>query len=208
MYDLGRPLDNDTKELCRFFGYRDYRQLNPILRELIQAGKIIVTDDGKLTNDRFKKELDAAHQRIENAQKGGKGKAEKRERKLLNRYQRATSGRSQDPSIEEKQSLNPCSPSPSIEKEKKKYAFRGKIIRLTEADFDTWRRNYSHITDLRGWLQKKDDWLAAIPKEKLGNWFQRTSTHLASENEKAARQSVSTDREAEAHAAGHLSSPL
>ena len=128
MYDLGHPLDNDTKDLCRFLRYRDYRQLNPVLKELIEAGKIIVTDDGKLTNERFEREVEAANRHIENSRKGGHAKAKKARKKVTKPVpegdQRATSGRSQDPSFVEKQPLNPCPPSPSPSPSKRKNLLR------------------------------------------------------------------------------------
>ena len=39
MYDLGRPLDYDPKELCRFLRYRDRRQLNPRRPSHPRAGR-------------------------------------------------------------------------------------------------------------------------------------------------------------------------
>lgn len=71
MYDLGRPLDFDIRDLCRFLGYRDRRQLDPVLRELITAGKIAVVD-GKLTNARALREIAAAHERIAAGKRGGR----------------------------------------------------------------------------------------------------------------------------------------
>ena len=124
MYDLGHPLDNDTKDLCRFLRYRDYRQLNPVLRELIEAEKIIVNGDGLLTNERFERELGAANLHIENSKKGGAAKAKKTRKKVTKPVpagdQRATSGRAQDPSFVGKQSLNHCLPSPSPSPSKRK----------------------------------------------------------------------------------------
>jgi len=122
MYDLGRPLDYDEKELCRFLALHDRRQLRPVLKELFDKGKIIATDDGKLSNDRFEKEIEGANHHIENSRKGGHAKARKARNKVTKPVpagdQRATSGRSQDPSFEEKQPLNPCPPSPSPSKRK------------------------------------------------------------------------------------------
>ncbi len=67
------------------------------------------------------------------------------------------------------------------------YAFDGKIIHLTEADFASWEKSYSYI-DLRAELQAHDDYLAGIPPEEIGNWFQRTSNKLRNENARAARE--------------------
>ncbi|MCZ6885044.1 MAG: DUF1376 domain-containing protein, partial [Alphaproteobacteria bacterium] len=75
MYDLGKRIDYDEKELCRFLSLHDRRQLRPILKELFDKDKIIATDDGKLTNGRFEKELEAANRHIEYSRKGGHAKA-------------------------------------------------------------------------------------------------------------------------------------
>ena len=71
MYDLGAPLDNDERELCRFLGYRDHRQLRPVLAELLRKGKLIQVD-GKLSNARAMREIGAAADRITTGKKGGR----------------------------------------------------------------------------------------------------------------------------------------
>ena len=65
------------------------------------------------------------------------------------------------------------------------YAFSGKIIRLTHANFDTWAVAYSNI-DLRAQLQSLDDWydcnLTGGARKK---WYERCSQALAKKNERA-----------------------
>ena len=63
------------------------------------------------------------------------------------------------------------------------YAFSGRVIRLSQADFDRWKQGYRHI-DLHGELTGLDDWLATrAPPEKRKNWFMVVSGALRKKNE-------------------------
>ena len=64
------------------------------------------------------------------------------------------------------------------------YAFAGKVIRLNESDFETWRKSYSAI-DLMAELQSRDDWLATQPAARQKTWFPSTSSWLARKNQEA-----------------------
>ena len=65
------------------------------------------------------------------------------------------------------------------------YIFAGQIIRLTQANFDTWATAYPRI-DLRAQLQALDDYydrnLTGGDRKK---WFARCSQALAKKNERA-----------------------
>lgn len=66
------------------------------------------------------------------------------------------------------------------------FAFIGKVIRLTENDFNQWRKSYPGI-DLLACLQSRDDWLATEADEKTRKrWFVSTSNHLANLQRKGA----------------------
>lgn len=65
----------------------------------------------------------------------------------------------------------------------KSYKFEGRVVRLSAAHYDQWRRSYSHIRDFDGALQLADDYYADNPP--IGGWFIRVSRWLAKENEKA-----------------------
>jgi uncharacterized protein YdaU (DUF1376 family) len=60
-----------------------------------------------------------------------------------------------------------------------KYAFEGRVIRLTEADFTRWKAAYSAIPDLRAELSSLDDWLSGQPEEKRKRWFHTVSSALS-----------------------------
>jgi hypothetical protein len=68
---------------------------------------------------------------------------------------------------------------------KNDYVFAGQIIRLTQANFDTWAKAYHHI-DLGAQLQALDDYydrnLTGGDRKK---WFARCSQALAKKNERA-----------------------
>ncbi len=80
---------------------------------------------------------------------------------------------------------------PSTSSTKNSYAFIGKIIRLTQTDFDQWEKSFRHI-DLRGALQNRDDWLAELPesdrRRSSSGWYRATSNWLTSRNEQAAAE--------------------
>ena len=83
---------------------------------------------------------------------------------------------------------------------RKKYAFTGKIVRLTQTDFDQWEKSFRHI-DLRGALQSRDDWLAELPKNdrrrSSPGWYRPTSNWLANRNEQAATQARHDDADSD-----------
>ena len=66
------------------------------------------------------------------------------------------------------------------------YAFEGKIIRLTRADFDRWKSSYHRIPDLHAELTVIDDKFSKNPKIAGGtqDWFGTASGWLASKHEK------------------------
>ena len=68
---------------------------------------------------------------------------------------------------------------------KNHYAFAGKIIRLTQANFDTWAVAYPNI-DLRAQLQSLDDWYDCnLTGDTRKKWYERCSQALAKKNERA-----------------------
>ncbi len=68
---------------------------------------------------------------------------------------------------------------------KNNYTFAGKIIRLTQANYDTWATAYRHI-DLGAQLQALDDYYDRnLPGGARNKWFARCSQALAKKNERA-----------------------
>lgn len=64
-------------------------------------------------------------------------------------------------------------------------AFEGKVIRLTQADFDQWGRAYPDV-DLAACLQARDDWLVSDADDRTRKrWFIATSNHLANLQQRA-----------------------
>ncbi len=68
---------------------------------------------------------------------------------------------------------------------KNNYAFAGQIIRLTQANFDTWAKAYHHI-DLGAQLQALDDYYDRnLTGDARKKWYERCSQALAKKNERA-----------------------
>lgn len=66
------------------------------------------------------------------------------------------------------------------------YAFEGKVVKLTQRDFDRWKRAYSAL-DLNAELIARDAYLASDKASDTDrkNWFPSTAQHLANRNQKA-----------------------
>ena len=58
------------------------------------------------------------------------------------------------------------------------YAFEGKVIRLTQKDFDQWRKVYHAIPDLLAELNALDVWASNQSEAKQKAWFQSVSGSL------------------------------
>ena len=63
-----------------------------------------------------------------------------------------------------------------------KYAFEGKIVRVTKAQIDQWRKAYPKVPDMMAELQRADDYYTETPP-KDGKWFFAVSSWLARANE-------------------------
>lgn len=69
-------------------------------------------------------------------------------------------------------------------REGSRFAFEGKIVRLTHEDFEAWRTAYQNL-DLRAELTAIDAWYAEnLKPEERGKWFVRCATHLKNQNAK------------------------
>lgn len=68
-----------------------------------------------------------------------------------------------------------------------KYAFEGKVVRLTHKDFSTWQVAYPHLRDLNAMLQSRDDFLSGVDPKDRKNWFMSTSAWLNNRNQEAAK---------------------
>ena len=67
------------------------------------------------------------------------------------------------------------------ESKKRKYRFTGKIIRLTEDDFNTWQKTYHGIPDLNAALVGLDGWWDSLHPEgdaERKKWFNPISAAL------------------------------
>jgi uncharacterized protein YdaU (DUF1376 family) len=67
------------------------------------------------------------------------------------------------------------------------YAWKGKVIRLTQADYNSWKRAFSNL-NLDAELISRDAWLCEQTDRK--NWFARTARHFANLNAKATERAA------------------
>jgi len=65
------------------------------------------------------------------------------------------------------------------------FAFLGKVIRLTQSDYDQWDKNFKHI-QLVPALTELDAFYSGEPKAKQAKWFQRCASSLAHKDREAA----------------------
>ena len=65
------------------------------------------------------------------------------------------------------------------------YAFEGRVIKLTQADYDRWDANFKHI-QLPPALTELDAFYAGEPEEKRRKWFSRCASALANKDREAA----------------------
>lgn len=84
-------------------------------------------------------------------------------------------------------------PEAKTEPPAKAYRFQGKVIRLTQADFDKWAETYHAIPDLVAELQSIDDWCDANLKgEQRRKWFHRVSAMLGRKHQEATAKGGGT----------------
>jgi len=92
---------------------------------------------------------------------------------------------------ESKEEKNIGTPLRADEISDSKYAFEGKIVRLTWKDFRAWEAAYSNIPNLRAEIQSADDF---YDQELQGGdrrrWFHRLSSALAKKDQKYAKDGV------------------
>lgn len=81
-------------------------------------------------------------------------------------------------------------------KTSKNYAFEGKIIHLTQKDFDRWKKAYPDL-NLWGELMLRDDWLSKQPPESVKDWFISTSQYFLKQNELRKRQNAELEEKIE-----------
>lgn len=74
-----------------------------------------------------------------------------------------------------------------------RYAFEGKVIRLTHSDFTAWAEANSHV-ELRSYLIARDAWLAEQPEAERKRWFISTPADLRNKNLEAKRSSQAPPR--------------
>ena len=76
----------------------------------------------------------------------------------------------------------------------KKYAFEGKVIKLTQKDFDNWQKAYPDLNLYAECLQR-DNYLAEQPPDEQKRWFLSTSAFFIKQNERRKTQNANNEQE-------------
>lgn len=76
----------------------------------------------------------------------------------------------------------------------KKYAFEGKVIKLTQKDFDNWQKAYPDLNLYAECLQR-DNYLAEQPPDEQKRWFLSTSAFFIKQNERRKAQNANNELE-------------
>lgn len=67
------------------------------------------------------------------------------------------------------------------------YAFEGKIIKLTQKDWNSWVNAYPELNIYAECLVR-DDYLATLPEKEQKNWFMSTARYFVNQNEFRKKQ--------------------
>lgn len=68
-----------------------------------------------------------------------------------------------------------------------RYAFTGKVIKLTKGDFEKWQKAYPDL-NLFAELMQRDAFLSTQPESEQKRWFMSTSAYFIKQNEKRKQQ--------------------
>ena len=203
MYERGEPLPEDMGRLARLCG-ASIAVFKATLIMLVDEGKIIRVEGG-LWNNRVGRESDLRDEKSEVARQNAKSRWSRSNRKTQQKQSQenadALRTQCQNDAIQKPEtryqsigssepikkdstsrSEQEAVPERADARKKDRYAFSGKVINLTQSDFDQWARSYSHL-DIRAELQARDAWLEAnAPPEQRKKWFVSTSKYLANRN--------------------------
>ena len=70
-----------------------------------------------------------------------------------------------------------------------KYAYEGKVIRLTKKDFDAWKEMFPDL-NLRPELMMRDDWLSKQDQGEKKRWYMSTMAYFTKRNEQRKAQNA------------------
>lgn len=190
LYQNGEPLLDNERYLAGWMqcSLRKYRALRD---RLLDLGKIVRLDDGRLTNPRFDKEVaskaETSRKSAESGENGGKKSGEVR-RKVKENNENSKRSLQKNEAISEAQ------------KESKKeggadaqpYAFVGRTIRIKPIDLERWQDSYSAIADWPATLTKADDYFTENPVAD-GKWYFRLSGWLKREHDDIVAKRAKND---------------
>lgn len=80
------------------------------------------------------------------------------------------------------------------DKNSNSYAFSGRVIRLTAADLDNWKKRYSKVSDIEAELGALDDWMSGQEPEQRKKWFHIVSGALNKKHQAARKAEIDDDK--------------
>jgi uncharacterized protein YdaU (DUF1376 family) len=203
IYAKRGPIENDTDELARKFRNCSKRKARALVDALVGKGKIFVID-GKLSQKRAENELNSKRTHLERAANGGRTKHENASRdknikdlaSTEHAFPVATTTATANPYPKERKKPPtpkddkappsgklPVAPFGIIDQANPhNYKFNGYVIRLSDADFEAWRKmtQWTH-DDLWKELDGRDDWYKNQPIHIQRKWFIATAKYLQKE---------------------------
>jgi hypothetical protein len=199
-------VDDDPRYISGFLRC-DPRVWKRIRARLIDLGKLYVADNlggqlgPQLCNRRADIEVHSALATI--VAKGTSRGQDEENQRLADEEPKKTSDRIDKRRLEKKESKEVGASPPAAENvlegplednvvpitPAKKYAFEGRALRLTPADYDKWRRAYHKVPDLAAELQAIDDYFSVTPP-KSGGVFFAASRWLKKAHEDAIKASA------------------
>lgn len=199
IYSQGGPIREDINELSHRCKCHP-RTFAAVLKKLTEAGKVC-RSDGELMVNRCRTELEKAANRTSKAREhGSKGGRPVKENSGITKPGGLSPGLDAEKlttnlpttnlPTKEEESSSPeiVVPFPARE-EPKRYAYEGKVLKLTQKDFDGWRTAFHGVLDIAARLTPLDDGMSMEdPPPTLKQAFFRGSAWLSKLHEEAMRQ--------------------
>lgn len=179
IYATGKPIPADrVGTIARVHTRKERQSLDAILHQFF------VFQDGVYENQRASNELTRADERSELYQRLGKlGGRPKKANRLLDENLIGS----------ENESILKASHSQKKKKEEDitDLAFSGRVIRLSRADYDRWRKTFAAIPDLTAELEVADAYYAQNPPQR--GWFFAVSAWLRKRHDEVRAKAVDHD---------------
>lgn len=187
MYERGEALVDNERFIAGWLQV-SVRKYHSIRARLIEIGKILVTEDGRLSNSRFERErqkaLETSRTNSVSGEIGGRKSGEARQKsneinESAKRSLQKNEAISEAQKLEEEEGSSNNSENfinvvaADAAQSSDRYAFEAKTIKLNGKDLEKWRSSFPHLS-LEAELQGMDEWAG-----QQRNWYAAVSGALA-----------------------------